>query len=579
MTTDCVGRLRQAGFCLLFFLIASLAAQARDWHISQFRDTIVVAPDGSMEVNEHITLVFSGRFNGIHRFIPTEYKGDYGSNYTLFIDVTSVTDESGQPLKFETSHKKGLRALKIYIPGAEDTSKTVTIRYRVRNGIRYFEDHDELYWNITGTEWPVSIDAASASVMLPSAATGVRARGFTGGYGSRSEDLSVTVNGNAVGAQTNNPLSIREGLTLVVVLNKGAIAQPGWFTKGMWFLRSNEILLLPIVTFLVMGGIWYMKGRDPDPGRSVAPMYEPPPHISPAEAGTLIDDRVDARDITSTLVDLAVRGFLKIEETSQKILFFNNRDYVFHLLKDKQDWTGLADHERTILSRIFVGADRSVALSALKNKFYTAIPTVKSQIMGKLKAQHLYSVDPDTGTVLAVVGVIAIAALFIVPQALGWANFFLAPGVAAIAIAVSIVIALVFALFMPAKTIKGAQTRVAILGFQEFMNRVDRDRLRTMPPDTFEKYLPYAMALGVEEHWGEAFEGLIQQPPRWYYGPQTGVFRPVMFASSMNSFTSSAHSTFVSAPRTSSSSSGWGGGRGGGGFSGGGFGGGGGGAF
>jgi uncharacterized membrane protein len=114
------------------------------------------------------------------------------------------------------------------------------------------------------------------------------------------------------------------------------------------------------------------------------------------------------------------------------------------------------------------------------------------------------------------------------------------------------------------------------------MNRVDADRLKKMPPDTFEKFLPYAMALGVEHHWAQAFAGIVKDPPSWYAGsgPYTG-FNPIFFSASMHSMATDMHQVFVSAPRASSTGSGWGGGGGfgGGGFSGGGFGGGGGGAF
>ena len=134
---------------------------------------------------------------------------------------------------------------------------------------------------------------------------------------------------------------------------------------------------------------------------------------------------------------------------------------------------------------------------------------------------------------------------------------------------------------MSAKTLKGARVHIAVLGFQEFMNRVDGERLKLMPPTTFEKFLPYAMALGVEHHWAQAFTGIVKDPPQWYVGPG-GVysgFNPIFFSSSMHNMASDMHQVFVSAPRASSSGSGFGSGGfggGGGGFSGGGFGGGGG---
>jgi uncharacterized membrane protein len=147
---------------------------------------------------------------------------------------------------------------------------------------------------------------------------------------------------------------------------------------------------------------------------------------------------------------------------------------------------------------------------------------------------------------------------------------------------VSAVIWWLFAREMTAKTVAGARAHVAVLGFQEFMNRVDADRIKRMPPNTFEKFLPYAMALGVEHQWAQAFDGIIKDPPTWYVSPNgyTG-FSPLFFSSSMHSMATDMHQVFTSAPRASSGGSGFsgGGGSSGGGFSGGGFGGGGGSAF
>src|SRR5581483_3931700 len=326
-------------------------------------------------------------------------------------------------------------------------------------------------------------------------------------------------------------------------------------------------------------------GRDPDPGLSVAPMYAPPAGMTPAEAGTLLEDKIHPRDITSTIVDLAVRGYLKIEEVSETTLgIFHHKDYVFHLQQARRDWHGLTPHERVMLENIF-GQDDQTRLSSLKNRFYLALPAVKQDIMAALKNKGMYSVDPDSANGYSVGGVVAIVALLIFLEAMGYANLLNSAPLAFVCGIISAIVWWLFARRMTAKTMKGVQTKVAVLGFQEFMNRVDAERLKQMPPDTFEKYLAYAMALGVEHHWAQAFQGLITNPPGWYvasggyYGPGMG-FNPILFSSSMHSMASDMGQVFVSAPRASSSGSGFdGGGGGGGGFSGGGFGGGGGSAF
>jgi hypothetical protein len=571
---------------VLLVLLVSVftgVAQAKSWRVADFQDSITVAVDGSAVVTERITLVFEGEWHGIHRTIPIEYPGPNGTNYELFLAVTSITDGSGGKLKYDSSTKDGFRDLKIYIPDAVDATRMVEIAYQVRNGTRFFDSHDEFYWNVTGNDWPVPIDHASATVRFPIFAAGsLRAQAFTGVYGSTQRDATATVDGAEAHFETTNPLPMRGGLTIDLYIPKDVLKEPSALTKFFWFVGGNPIVFLPVVTFLGMFVLWWWKGRDPDPGVSVAPMYDPPPGISPAEAGTLLDDSIHPRDITSTIVDLAVRGYIKIEETADKTLVFTNKDYIFHLLKPREQWgADLVPHERVMLENVFA-AGPDTRLSSLKNRFYTAVPVIRQDIMAALKNKGIYLLDPDSANGYSVVAAIAIVAVFGILQYLGWANFFNSALLLVVCVPLSALIFWLFARVMSAKTMKGARTQVAVLGFQEFMNRVDADRLKVMPPTTFEKFLPYAMALGVEHHWAQAFAGIVKDPPQWYVGPggYVGGFNPIFFSSSMHSMASDMHQVFVSAPRSSSSGSGFGGGGGGGGgFSGGGFGGGGGGAF
>jgi uncharacterized membrane protein len=572
--------------CALFFLLLFVlpASAQHSWRVSNFDTNIAVMNNGTMLVTEHISLVFIGEWHGIHRTLPIQYPGPHGTNYTLFLNVRSVTDGSGHSLKYDSSIHGAYRDLKIYIPGAVDTSREVDIQYEVLNGIRFFNDYDELYWNVTGNDWGVPIDHATAFVLFPDKAAGqLRAQAFTGFYGATGHQATAQVNGNQVSFETTNPLSMREGLTIDVYIPKGILDQPSAFTRAGWFIRSNSIVLLPVFAFVVMFTMWWYKGRDPQAGLSVAPMYEPPKDMSPAEVGSLIDDSVDPRDVTSTIVDLAVRGYIHIEEKQDKVLFFKNTDYIFKLLKPRSEWKDLRAHEQSMLENMFSGTD-VIHLSDLKNRFYLALPGVKKSILIELKQKGMYSVDPDSANAYRFLGVLIIAAPFVLLQVTGEAQFFLAPLVAIISILFALAIVVVIGRLMTAKTLRGVRTVVEIQGFREFMNRVEGDRLRAMPPDTFEKFLPYAMALGVEKHWAHAFQGIVQNPPSWYTGPYGypgGYFNPIFFTSNMNSLTSSTYEAFAAAPRASSTGSGWGGGGGfsGGGFSGGGFGGGGGSAF
>src|ERR1700723_298601 len=578
-------RSRPAAALLLATILAFAApAAAKSWRISNYQDTITVNEDGSALVNETITLVFVGEWHGIHRTIPIKYPGPDGTNYQLFIDIKSITDENGAKLKYDSSTSGAARDLKIYMPNAVDATRTVDIAYRVRNPTPFFDQYDEFYWNVTGNDWPVPIDRATATVHLPDSASGsLRAQAFTGVYGSTERDATAKVEGSNAEFATNNPLPMRGGMTIDVYIPKDTLKEPGGLTKLFWFIGSNPVVFLPLVTLAVMFILWWYAGRDPDPGMSVAPMYEPPTGISPAEAGTLLDDRIHPRDITSTIVDLAVRGLIKIEETDENGLLFHHKDYIFHLLQKRQDWSGLAPHERVMMENIFTGDVPDTRLSSLKNRFYTAVPVVRTDIMSALKQKGIYALDPESANGYSAGAAICILVPFAVLQFLGRVDFFSSVPMAIVSVLIAAVIWWLFARVMTAKTLQGSRTHIAVLGFQEFMNRVDADRLKVMPPNTFEKFLPYAMALGVEHHWAQAFAGIIKDPPSWYaapagYGYGTG-FNPILFSSSMHGMATDMHQVFVSAPRSSSTGSGFGGGGGGGGFSGGGFGGGGGSAF
>ena len=145
------------------FVLAQ-AADARELRIEKFDEQVTVSPNGTVDVTENITFRFIGHWNGVYREIPVEYNTPQGMNYSLFLDVKRITDGNGEKLKFESSRVRHYRKLKIYVPGAEDTTKTIVIEYTVSDALRFFEDHDEFYWNVTGDEWDMPIANASANI-------------------------------------------------------------------------------------------------------------------------------------------------------------------------------------------------------------------------------------------------------------------------------------------------------------------------------------------------------------------------------------------------------------------------------
>ncbi len=571
---------RWAGLGLLTLLLVPLAGGAleqRSWTIESFDVLIEIDRDGSLRVTETIQPRFVGRYNGIFRTIPIDYDGPGGFNYRLFLDLESITDESGRALKYESSREGHYRKFKVWIPGAENATKTVVLRYRVENGLRFFDDHDELYWNATGTEWPVPIERAQARVVLPAEASGsVRAVAYTGAWGATASDADVDIGGSEVRFRTRRGLNYREGLTVVVGWAKGVVPEPSRAERAAQTLRSNWVLLVPVFVFAGMFWLWHTRGRDPELNRSIMPLYAPPEGLTPAELGMLADNSPDMRDITATLVDLAVRGYVLIEETEREVLFWSKKDYRFHLRKPRGEWwKELKAHERELLEELFADGDE-VSLSSLENQFYKTLPGLRKAITNQLIAKGYYDRDPQKvkKTWMVIGAVVLGAAFFVVAPATGLG---ISPAAAIAAMLLNGGIILGFGWFMPARTRKGVDAWAGVRGFEEFLARAEKDRLERMvtSPELFEKYLPFAMALGVERNWTRAFEDIYRRPPDWYRGDWTGDFRVSRLTNDLQRMSSRAATTFASAPRSSSGGSGFGGG----GFSGGGFGGGGGGAF
>jgi hypothetical protein len=566
---------------LLATMVATLAAPAaaRQLRIQKFSAEIFVQQDSTLNVTETIEANFIGAWHGLYRTIPVEYVTPQGFNYTLSVKLESATDASGQALKVESSRERHYLKLKIYVDDATDAVRTIVLHYRVKNGLKYFEDHDELYWNVTGDEWDVPIENAGAQILLPAGATGIRATEFTGSYGSRGQNADVVTSDNTVSVSMGRPLGFHEGLTAVVGWDKGFVTPPTTSDLFSQFLESNWPLFFPVLVFIFMFWLWYTRGRDPRVV-SVAVQYAPPEGMTPAEAGALVDDDAAMRDITATIVDLAVRGYMSIEEKESKHLMglISNKEYVFHIKKKPAEWKGLKGHELVLIAGIFAnGMATDVELSSLQNEFYKNLPGIKNCIFDALMERGYFQHRPDyvrSGFVAGgvIIGVLLFSAGMSLSQRMG-----MAPAPFLIAAVASALIIIGFGWFMPARTAAGAKAVAGVLGFEDFLTHVESDRMQRVgqTPETFEKFLPFAMALGVEKKWVAAFQNIYSQPPSWYQGGYSGgAFYPMMFINSLDNMTARASSVMASAPRSSGGS-----GFGGGGFSGGGFGGGGGGGF
>ncbi len=572
-------------FSFVSFFGFTIQTQAQsygwDWDIDSFHQDITINQDSTVEVKEQLIVDFTREpHHGIIRKIPVSYTDKYGNKLNVRLTNVKVTNANNQIWNYEVSRNGDYLNIKI---GDADsfvtTMTTYNIDYTLQRVITSFDDHKELYWNVTGTEWDVPILKSSAQVNLPSTQGGeIKAICYTGSFGSSEKDCNFETGTSTVKFASNQKLNSREGLSIVVGFPKDLINSPSLFQEVSWFLMDNWGYLIPLLTLAYLVYIWQTRGRDPKTNRdTVVPLYQPPANLGPSEVGTVIDEQVDMRDISAAIIDLAIRGYFKIIEKKEKKLLFDKTEFELEKLRDfEKDGADLKPYELKILEGIFDSKDK-VNINDLNNKFYKNLEGIKKNIYDDLVKKGIFPTSPEkVRTTYYTIGIVLLVATF---SLAGPIIVFLNLSVA-VSTGISGILFLLFAKAMPAKTKKGVETYYQILGLEEFIKTAETDRIKWQEKENiFEKLLPYAMSLSIAEKWTKAFEKMYKTPPNWYQSTDPNFmnnFNTYYFLDKLNHLTNNLNTSMTSMPRSSGSSS-WSGGSGfSGGFSGGGFGGGGG---
>lgn len=573
--------------CLAFALFAPLNTQAQDnndWYIDSFNADITIASDASITVQETIKTDFSSDpRHGIYRSIPVDYRDSSGNKLSLKLDIISIKNEKGTNWNYSTYKNDNNIEIKI---GDADTllkkAETFVITYHVQRATTFFKDHDELYWNVNGSEFEgATFREVSATVSFPTDRPSgeLTATCFTGQTGSKEKNCTTEISGDTItfSAKTKTQgiaLNPFENLTIVAGAPKGTLTQPSTVERLMWFIGDNLGYTLPFFTFALMFYLWNKYGRDPKVSRTtIMPRYTAPTGMTPGEVGTLLDESADMKDISATIIDLAVRGYIKIvENISSGFMGIKNTKYSFEKLKDIDNT--LKTHESKLLTAIF-GSGTTCKLEDLKNKFYKELPKIKDEIYNQLVKDGYFPSNPAKvkGLYMGIGMFLFIGTMFVMELLLT-----IGPSIPFGTITSGIIIA-GFGLFMAKKTVKGKEVWYEVKGLEEFIKTAETDRLKFQEKENiFEKLLPYAMTFGIAEKWSKAFEGIYKNPPSWYSSNDPNFishFNTIYLLNHINSFNTAATTTLASSPRSAS-----GGGSGfSGGFSGGGFGGGGGGRW
>ena len=563
--------MRSLAWLLLLVPLAGLA----DERILDFHSDIRVFPDGMIEVTETIKVRAEGDRirRGIYRDFPVEYRDRFGNRYEIALEPLAVM-RNDRPEAFHTQRMQ--RDIRTYFGQSdryiEPGIHTYRFRYRANRMLGFFEEHDELYWNVTGFDWAFPIDAASATVRLefdaPRDALIVEA--YTGPMGARAQDYSRYLDAEGdVHFSANGPLSALNGLTIVVGWPKGYVEAPSWLQRAAWLLADNANLLVALAGLGLMLAyyvpVWRKHGKDPVPGVIVT-RYEPPAGFSPASLRYIRQMYYDDKVMTAAVVNLAVKGYLHIEESGGS----------HWLRKVDATWLrpALAAGERELYEGLFADGD----VIELDDKNH--------EVLGAARKAHLASLEADykphyfrTNLILNLPAILIAIGATVTAIVIGRGP----TAYVIAAIALMFVVLLVFAILMRRPTMRGRKLLDELLGFKDYLEIAEKDEmnLRNPPektPDLFEAYLPFALALGVEQQWSERFAAVlaaIREPggysPSWY----SGHWNSSRLASTTRSLSSGLNAAIRSSVSPPGSSSGGGGG----GFSGGGGGGGGGGGW
>jgi uncharacterized membrane protein YgcG len=563
------------------------------WTITSFQSDITVAPDSTLTISEDIKVDFSGQEkHGIFRTIPLRYRYSDTQDRYFNLAVQAVTDGT-QAVPYTVSVDNDNEVIKIGDPAVLVTgAQRYVITYTVAGALNSFADHDELFWNVDGALWPVSKVSVMSTVHLP-AGSFLRATCYQGTPGS-TERCEFNHAGSSVAYTSTRPLPIGQEMSVVAALNKGAVSVPPpmleprlrQFPQDAFDINPLTVGLAVLVLILGLGLVawnWWAHGRDReyltqyylthDPSQGAAPLFAhepvavefgPPSNLRPAELGLILDESADQKDVTATIVDLAVRGFLTISEVQ------GQSDWTFTW--KGADTSGLMPYEQTILSGLFAGRTE-VKLSDLRGTFAPTLREAEQEIYSDAVSHQLFSTSPQhartswgcMGVALILVGVALSAILGL---SLGW-------GLVGASVAITGLVLTATFPFMAQRTAAGRDLMQHTLGFRLYMTTAEKYRQQfAAKADVFTQLLPYAIVFGCVSLWAKAFEGIdTSMSSGWYVG--TGPFQASLLAGSLQSMNSSISSAISYTPPSSGSGSGFSGG----GFSGGGGGGGGGGSW
>ncbi|MDY0029919.1 MAG: DUF2207 domain-containing protein [Pseudobdellovibrionaceae bacterium] len=571
--------------CVIQFTAAQVARAEEV--IKSFDVIATIDTSGDVLVTEYIRVISEHAQikRGIFRDIPEKYKDRFGNQVSAPISVLDIRRD-GEPEEYHTQPMSN--GTRIYI-GNKDQYVSIgehvyVITYKVRNAIGYFDDVDELYWNVTGNSWDFRIESASIQVRFPEGAKVIRAAAYTGTFGQQGKNYFEEIAQNDYFAQTKIPLGRFEGITVAAGIAKGVLIAPTGFDKALYFLEDNKawvvFILGTMLLFTYLLVMWQRYGDDTS--GTIVPRFDIPTGITPSFLRYIWRQGFDQVCFTAELIHTAMKGYIAISEDGsytilqkKKALSDNANSYVLTMQNIFDDGPRVE-----IPNGGFKSSQRSQAY-AMSGNFLSS--SAKLQRLVESKQDMFFSLNGIIKRNAILIALVTMSLVF-------WLGNSEEQKALILIITVASHIGMIVAFWAPMNKYTGPGQDLADYaeGLKMYLSVAEEARLNALypeniTPEIFEKFLPYAFALGVEQKWCSNFEKQISQTmkslprdeqDRWRDSQMRYLGRTLQFSSlgamtdslaSMNSVISSA-----STPPSSSSGSGGGGSSGGGGGGGGG---------
>lgn len=508
--------MKLAGFVLLILCVPCGAVE----RITDFHSDIRIARSGELAVTERFTVQVEGAQvkRGILRDFPTDYRDSAGNKVNVPFSVQRVT-RNGQPEPYALERlQNGFRVrigdANVMLPHG---AHIYEIAYRTARQLGFYDEHDELYWNVNGNGWTLPFERITAEVHLPQAiaASLLRAEAYTGLQGARGRSYASFVRDGGAAFRSTRAFQPREGMTIVVAFPKGLVEQPTRAQRIKWFLNDNRAVAVGIagalLVFLFLYWRWRLVGRDPRAGPRF-PRYEPPPGIGPAGTRYLHKMGFDAGCFGAALLGLGERGILRIRQGGES--------YGLERTGTPPAWL---PGEQAVVDALLPSLGTRHVIGKAHDP---AVQAANAGLAASLQAhfgERLFSRNHGSilaGALLAGATALAMHLLEASPAAL-----FTLGGLMALTV-------LLFRRWMPAYSVEGRKLQDHVEGLRQYMSVAEADDLKRMkaPPQTKEEFarlLPYAVALDIEKTWAHRFTlilgaSAVAAAAGQYYGSDGG---------------------------------------------------------